>query len=701
MNNKNLLLNTLIGTTLFYTTIYAQAEVMEPLFVTTATKTEKNIDGISASVEVLTQEDIEKIGGESLKDIVNKIPGIVMQHSGGASSSGQAKSAISIRGINAKGTLILIDGRRVAKEFKKAYELNRIPASMIERIEVIKGPMSTLYGSDALGGVVNIITKKPKKGETTIDSGIRYGQNSDGDAQNLNLNLNLKSNISDIRYSLYTNYTTTEPYTQNERSSIYINANPKSKRKKPSQNSKTKNKVEDFYDNEISYKDESDVLTYGGRAEYDIGSNTIGAEFNILDEERFGTYIAAFSKSKYKNDNNKPIILTNIPIDSKEENKRVDVGLDFISYINDDLTLTLKGYKSKYEKLSTSTSALWEDLGYKYKSESYAKKMEVETDLTMLEGFINYALNDSHFLTLGFDTRSEEWDSTVFDGIKKVRYNSAYLQDEWELEETLNIILGARYEGISTAENKATFKIGVVKNFSDLLNLKANFAQGYRAPDVKEQFVDRTTTKGEQKGASIVGYNLKPEFTNTYEIALRGNNNKFSYSVALFLNQIDNQIASVKRNTYSTYENISEAETKGIESSLKYNFSNSLSSQLSWLELDTEDKKTHKDLEFQPKRLVSLNLDYSPIKDLYLSTTAKYTGKQYFTDILNIGEPNERKKENSIINSYTSVDIALNYTVNKNFNIYGGIDNIFKDDVDDIIGSSVGIYSYLGMKYKF
>ena len=134
---------------------------METITIT-ATKSEKNIDGVSASVVVVGQKEIEMMGAYDLKGIFEKTPGLTIQYGTFPAASSTSKSSISIRGLGFFGTLFLIDGRRLANELP-SYDLDRIPASMIERIEIIKGPMSVLYGADAVGGVVNIITKKPEK----------------------------------------------------------------------------------------------------------------------------------------------------------------------------------------------------------------------------------------------------------------------------------------------------------------------------------------------------------------------------------------------------------------------------------------------------------------------------------------------------------------------------------------------------------
>mgnify|MGYP003610725196 FL=1 len=117
---------------------------LDGVYVTTATKTEKSIDGVSASVVVITKEDIEKISATTLKDVLDKVPSINSQFGRFPHASALSKSAISIRGVGANGTLILLDGKRLSGETESPYEMSRIPASIIERIEIVKGSMSTL-----------------------------------------------------------------------------------------------------------------------------------------------------------------------------------------------------------------------------------------------------------------------------------------------------------------------------------------------------------------------------------------------------------------------------------------------------------------------------------------------------------------------------------------------------------------------------
>ena len=152
----------------------AQEEVFTlPEIVVTATKTELDIKEVPSAVQVISKEDIESRGAQTLKDVLRFATGVNLVRS----SASPTREAISIRGFDSRFSMILIDGKRVSSEIDQNYELDRIPLQNIERIEIVRGPVSSLYGTEALGGVVNIITKKPEKQQTTIaiDGGVFSG----------------------------------------------------------------------------------------------------------------------------------------------------------------------------------------------------------------------------------------------------------------------------------------------------------------------------------------------------------------------------------------------------------------------------------------------------------------------------------------------------------------------------------------------
>lgn len=139
--------------------------------VVTATRTERTIKDLSATVSVITREDIEASNANSCTDLLNTLPGLFVQKTG---SFGRAD--VDIRGIGGGGTaiMVLIDGRPVKMGLFGCTITHSLPLDNVERIEVIRGPLSVLYGSDALGGVINIITKQVKRGFET-DLTTSYG----------------------------------------------------------------------------------------------------------------------------------------------------------------------------------------------------------------------------------------------------------------------------------------------------------------------------------------------------------------------------------------------------------------------------------------------------------------------------------------------------------------------------------------------
>lgn len=142
--------------------------------VVTASSVEQNLKDAPASISVITQEDLQRKPVQNLKDVLKEVPGVQL------TNEGDNRKGVSIRGLDSSYTLILVDGKRVNSRnavFRhNDFDLNWIPVDSIERIEVVRGPMSSLYGSDALGGVVNIITKKIGQkwsGTVTVDTTIQ------------------------------------------------------------------------------------------------------------------------------------------------------------------------------------------------------------------------------------------------------------------------------------------------------------------------------------------------------------------------------------------------------------------------------------------------------------------------------------------------------------------------------------------------
>ncbi|MBQ7417853.1 MAG: TonB-dependent receptor, partial [Acidaminococcaceae bacterium] len=148
------------------------AFALDPMVVT-ATKVETKTLDIPASVEVINRERIENSGSGNAFEVLTNALG-VMTHSQGVAgmSMGSMTSRVMIRGVE-KGTLVMVNGVRINQDGK--YNLEDIPAEAIDRIEIVRGGGAVLYGSEATGGVINIITKKKMKNSIKVEAG-NYGR---------------------------------------------------------------------------------------------------------------------------------------------------------------------------------------------------------------------------------------------------------------------------------------------------------------------------------------------------------------------------------------------------------------------------------------------------------------------------------------------------------------------------------------------
>ncbi|WP_418186343.1 TonB-dependent receptor plug domain-containing protein [Aliarcobacter lanthieri] len=673
------------------TNIFAETKLDEVL-VTTATKTQKNIDGVSASVVVITKEDIEKIGATTLKDILDKVTSINSQFGRFPHASALSKGAISIRGVGANGTLILLDGKRLSGETESPYEMSRIPASMIDRIEIVKGSMSTLYGSDAIGGVINIITKKDVKdiNQTTLD--LKYGSNAYSQAREKNVNFSTLGNVNGLKYKVYastidiSSYKIDKNYTQkainpNTGAEIPAMMNPQS----------GKNGVLG-----VTYGDNSTVNTVGVGIEKNITDNfTLGFDVNYFEEDRKGQYLGSSQGIGLNG------MVLNTPVKSKDDNKRVDYSV-FAKYnFNDDLRTSLRFYESYYKKRNETSPINF--VG------PVNKKFSANVKIDDIESITTYALNSLNLITFGLDYRKETRDSAAInpnpqssDFIQKViEYKSVYLQDEIEFTDSLNATIGARYDDISNADGKATFQAGLVQKLGENTRVRVNYASGYRAPDIAELYVVAPLFKdGKRYGSEVINnfkttaYDLKPEKSDTFELALANSFNNFNSEIVLFKTIVKDKIESVPYGTggakYYTSENLEKVDINGVEVNLDYRFNDSFDTTFNLTYLDTEDKTTSKELIYTPNISASLNLNYKVLDNLSSNLNLRYIGKQY-----------EDTQNNNKVDDYTLVDLGINYDISKIFTIYGGVDNIFNKKVNENVDINVGTYYFAGLRAKF
>lgn len=164
--------------------------IVKEEIVVTATKTPHSLKDVPIATSIITRKEIEKTNAQTAGDILKCLPGIHLN------SNGFSRSTVKIHGLPSKYTLVLVDGHRLKGRHAESIDLDHIPIDMIDKIEVIKGPTSVLYGSDAVAGVINIVTKSsPVK--STFDGFTSYGT---GDT--LRAMLSYGSQVGKFRYLL-------------------------------------------------------------------------------------------------------------------------------------------------------------------------------------------------------------------------------------------------------------------------------------------------------------------------------------------------------------------------------------------------------------------------------------------------------------------------------------------------------------------
>lgn len=470
---------------------------LEDVTVTSASGYEQNIKEASATISVITSKDLENKKFNSLHDIVNDIPGVNVI--GGGIGSG-----ISIRGMEKGYTLILVDGKRVRSETGNPRELNNEdldanfipPLSAIERIEVIRGPMSSLYGSDAMGGVINIITKKtPNKWSGSIEFGYTKPSNNDMSPQkqvDYFLNGPLVNDLLGLQFWGYKKL-------QNEDN--YLGGSQESD--KNSLSGKLIFTPDD--NNDIYIEQSKSSQHYTGTAD-----NTLAKGRSIADRE--------WERDSF----------------ASGYNGRFNIGNMELKYYEEDYARNTFPANSTYTTGSTNKVA----------------------DAKFVTNFDSNILSFGHQWTHDKLTNNDLGGGKSGQyGTRTVTEKAYFIEDEWEiLNEKLFLTLGTRLTDNEFFGNQWSPRSYLVYNLNENWTLKSGVGTGYKSPKITQ--IDGTT--GSQRGGGssqfvILGNpDLKPEESVNYEIgAYFDNKDNFTSSISLFRNNFQNKIINTSTTMFS------------------------------------------------------------------------------------------------------------------------------------------------------
>lgn len=644
---KLLLLTTCICSTLLNTAYAAETDLTNfdlAEYIVTATKTSLDAKKVPMSVEVVTAEDMKKLGAYNVRDALRTVNGLNVQE------AGMTGNTVQIRGMGTNHTLILIDGKRMAGEDSgstmNVYELTRINLQDVERIEIIRGAGSSLYGSDAMGGVINVITKKSTQQKGTIGTSVGSKEN----AAYFNYS---SGSIGKASFKLNGNLTKVRQQTNEDTSTNMFG--PKR-----------------YLDFSTDYKFDADhglELSASYLKEQYTALDTANTEW--YDNTRKGFALNYYGKDG-KNDYN---FRTYYNVLNKESRKRTTAAWSDFDR-SEYKTWVVEGKNSA--KLDANNTLTY---GAEYK--------KLEAGGTRLGAGADDVYTDNY---LGL---------SKVGSTKNINTKAAFIQDEWQVNDRLFIVPSIRYDSHSTFGGKVSPKLGATYNLSGNTRIKANYGKGYRAPSIFELYSQMDRVMGKMRVQVLGNPDLQPEESTSFDLAIEAEKGKSKGKLGYFHSDVTNLISSktissgyvpgVGMVIKSQYVNIDDAKLSGIEAEYQYNFDKNWQVKSTYTYLNAENKNTGDRLDNRAKQTGTLQLVYTNgAANPFTATLWNQWYIDYLYDTNNY--------------TYSTTNIVFDKVINKNLRAYAGVDNIFNKTftVDDDHTYSVdGRMWRLGLEMSF
>lgn len=637
--------------------------------VVTATRTKKTKDLAPASVSVLTRQEMEKQHIETIDEALKHEVGVHVARFGGILDS---TPNVSMRGLPGDDrTLVLLNGLPLNQGYSGGVDWATLSLENVERIEVIRGASSALYGGNAMGGVINIITHSPKEFEGKIKAG--YGSEETkrgslylGDRFWDRLSLSGGYEIEDIDDADPTDLVTADidgdsgnlkggcPATNPEGETWWVVGKSGDK-----QAQRWNANFRAVYD-----------LPGTGKLYFDLQSGSRDYEY-----EEPSTYL--------KDAQGNPAYAGAVDLSSGQYTEEIDPS-DYLSGIGEtDFTNYALRYQDFWGELALDAKVGYQDRdkwytgadqGYYQNATGSLSDSETQTYFADIQA--NYPLGERHLLTLGGYFRNDDFDKDKYTlsyyrsehsktgkiGLTKGedRFYAAYIQDEWDILDELAIYAGLRFDYWEASDGKwADFENNMSKDYGDTNDnclspslsanwhplsdtyIKGSIAKGFRAPNIYELY--STWAWG---GWMVYHSNpdLKPETLWNYELG--GDqyffDRRLKLSGTVFHTDVDDYIDTYKGegpNYYDYYKgNIAEVEINGLEMAVSARPFDWLKVWANYTLNDAEYKECDKKPEIEgnnvvdvPDRMANVGTELS-YKWLTTSLSGRYLGRIYSTE---------------------------------------------------------------------
>ncbi|NNP76029.1 outer membrane siderophore receptor [Acinetobacter sp. Ac_3412] len=630
--------------------------------VVTASGFEQDIKKAAASISVLTQEQINKKAYRDVTDALKDVPGVVV--TGGGSSSD-----ISIRGMGSAYTVIMVDGKKVntrsvrPNSDNSGIEQGWLPnIGAIERIEVIRGPMSGLYGSDAMGGVINIITKK----NVTEWTG------------SIKLDTTLQEN-SDSGNQYQTNAYIAGPLIANLLSF----------------------KANGLY----SQRDEDEI--YGGYSKQKIRAG--GAAFSLTPNDDH-TIDLEYQRSIQNRD---ATVGKSISPVQTGRNKPANSLTD---YYRTEYSLTHRG---KIGAVETHSYIQREE------NENPSRNMEATNTTFNTINKINFDRHSLSFGGMYLkEELDDKGNQLSVGGAKPVsnldRYSWAlFAENAWNIVDDFTLTTSLRLDKDEKFGDHWSPKVYGVWGLNDNWVIKGGVSTGYKTPALRATVAEwgQATGGGQSKGVIVGNPDLKPEKSVNYEVSFNWDNlDNLTAGLTLFNSEFKDKITEVrtcqgknvgalecdwlgeKFDFVSLRENVDRASMRGAEATFGWKVLPNVNLSANYTFTDTEQKSgvnKGKPLNEMPKHMFNTTADWE-INDQF-SSWGRVNYRSKTSDYLSRTAMAKGKP------AYTMVDVGVNYKPTQNIAVAAGIYNLFDKEIDTATYNYVldGRRYNLGVTYSF
>lgn len=567
--------------------IFSQSD---PIIVT-ATRTAQTANETLASVTIVTREDIEELQATSVQDLLRTVPGINITNSGGAGKT----TSIFMRGTQSDHVLVLIDGVKVGSATLGTTAFQHIPVEQIERIEIVRGPRSSLFGSEAIGGVIQIFTRKAD-GETRP-----YFSLGVGSFETTNLSAGVSGNGGRSWYSVNATGIDSEGFNACNGSTA------------PFAGCFTIEPDKDGYENQsISF-----------RAGYRF-ENDLELEVQALRADGETEFDGSFQNSS--------------------ESIQQIVGSTLRFSPNDIWHL----------KLAAGNSV---DDSDNFIDGVFASRFK--TERTTFSWQNDLRISPMQLLSLGADYQDDEIDSdtpypvTSRDNVGLfVQYQTDYSGHDLQFS--------ARTDDNERSGNSNTGGFGWGTDLNQNLRITASYASAFKVPTFNELYFPFFGNE-----------NLDPEESRSFELGINGEADWGGWSLGAYETKIENLIA-FDSSTFLA-GNINDARIRGIEATLSTQLQSwNLDSNLTLLDArDRSDSDNRNNL--LPRRAEeSIRVDANRQFGRY---------KVGFT-LIAVGERYNDLANETLLDSYTTVDLRLEYQLAKQWLLQARTENLFDEDYE-------------------